>query len=58
MLYREQGQWKVKDLDSVNGIYIRRKGQSRFSKKITHSEILNSEDAIAFGKVSFIFKTY
>ncbi len=58
MLYREQGQWKVKDLDSVNGIYIRRNGQSRFSKKITHSEILNSGDAIAFGKVSFIFKTY
>ena len=58
VLYREQGQWKVKDLDSVNGIYIRRKGQSRFSQKITHSEILNSGDAIAFGKVSFILKTY
>lgn len=58
VLYREQGQWKVKDKNSVNGIYIRRKGQSRFSQKITRSEILNSGDAIAFGKVSFIFKTY
>lgn len=58
ILYREQGQWKVKDLDSVNGIYIRRNEQSRFSTKITRSEILNSGDAIAFGKVSFIFKTY
>ena len=58
MLCREQGQWKIKDLDSVNGIYLRRKGQPRFSQKITRSEILNSGDAIAFGKVSFIFKTY
>jgi hypothetical protein len=58
MIYREQGCWKIKDLDSVNGIFIRRSGQSRFSRRITGAEILNSEDAIAFGKVSFIFKTY
>ena len=58
MIYRQQGQWKVKDLNSVNGVFIRRNGQSRFSKKITSSEILNSGDAIAFGKVSLILKTY
>ncbi|MDJ0742172.1 MAG: FHA domain-containing serine/threonine-protein kinase [Xenococcaceae cyanobacterium MO_167.B27] len=58
VIYREQGQWKIKDLDSVNGIFIRRSRQSRFSRRITKSEILNSGDAIAFGKVSFILKTY
>lgn len=57
-IYREQGQWKVQDSGSDNGIFIRRQGQSRFSKKITKSEILNSGDAIAFGKVTFEFKQY
>ena len=58
MIYRESGQWKIKDLDSVNGIFLRRQGQTRFSKKIISSEILNSGDAIAFGKVCFEFKKY
>ena len=58
IIYREEGQWKIKDLDSVNGIFIRRSGQSRFSQRITKSEILNSGDAIAFGKVCFLFKKY
>ena len=57
-MYREEGQWKIEDLGSVNGIFIRRSGQSRFSRRITKSEILNAGDAIAFGKVCFIFKKY
>ena len=57
-IYREEGQWKIEDLGSVNGIFIRRSGQSRFSRRITQSEILNSGDAIAFGKVCFLFKKY
>ncbi len=58
MIYRESGQWNLKDLDSVNGIFIRRQGQSRFSKRITTLEILNSGDVISFGKVCFEFKKY
>ena len=57
-MYREEDQWKIEDLGSVNGIFIRRSGQSRFSKRISKSEILNSGDAIAFGKVCFLFKYY
>ena len=57
-IYRAEGKWRIEDLGSVNGIFIRRKGQSRFSSRITISEILNSGDEIAFGKVCFEFKFY
>lgn len=58
IIYREEGKWKIKDLDSVNGIFLRRSGQSRFSKRITQPEILNSGDFVAFGKVRFEFQFY
>ncbi len=58
IIYREQAQWKIKDLDSDNGIFIRRIGESKFSKKIIEAKILNSGDVISFGKVSFEFKQY
>lgn len=56
-IYREDGQWKVKDLDSENHTFIRRSGQPRFSSAITKPEILNPDDEIAFAKVHFIFKS-
>lgn len=56
-IYREGGQWKVKDLASENHTFIRRSGQPRFSSAITKPEILNPDDEIAFAKVKFIFKS-
>lgn len=56
-IYQEAGQWKVKDLDSINGTFLKRLGQSRFGIGITTSEILNSGDEIAFGKVRFLFQS-
>lgn len=55
-IYREAGQWKIRDLGSVNGIFIKPTGQPRFGKRITAPEILNSGDEIAFGKVCFRFQ--
>ena len=57
-VYQESGNWKIKDLGSANGIFIKRSGQPRFNAKITVPERLNSGDAIAFGKVRFRFQTF
>lgn len=55
-LFYEGGQWKIKDLGSVNGIFIRRTGTGRFSSRIVNPEALNSEDEIAIGKVILRFQ--
>ncbi|MEZ2279230.1 MAG: protein kinase [Microcoleus sp.] len=55
-IYQEAGEWKVKDLGSANGTFIKRAGQSRFGNRMTAIEILNSGDEIAFGKVRFRFE--
>ncbi len=55
-IYQEAGQWKVKDLDSQNGTFIKPAGQSRFSPRITSPAVLNYGDEIAFGKVRFRFQ--
>jgi hypothetical protein len=56
-IYREGDQWKIKDLGSTNGVFLKRLGQTRFSARITTPETLNTGDEIAFGKVNFIFQS-
>jgi len=56
-IYRERGEWKVKDLGSTNGVFIKRSGQTRFSARITMPETLNSGDEIAFAKIRFLFQS-
>lgn len=56
-IYPESGVWKIKDLGSTNGIFIKRTGQTRFGSRITVPEIINSGDEIAFGKVRFLFQS-
>jgi pSer/pThr/pTyr-binding forkhead associated (FHA) protein len=46
----------VKDLGSLNGIFIKPSGQSRFGARITTPTSLNTGDEIAFGKVQFVFQ--
>lgn len=53
----ESGDWKIKDLGSTNGIFIKRTGQTRFGARITVPETINPGDEIAFGKVRFVFQT-
>ncbi|BAY99829.1 FHA domain containing protein [Tolypothrix tenuis PCC 7101] len=56
-VYQEAGVWKIKDLGSTNGIFIKPAGQTRFAARITLPETLNSGDEIAFGKVRFLFQS-
>jgi hypothetical protein len=56
-IYQEGGVWKIKDLGSTNGIFIKSAGQTRFAARITVPETLNSGDEIAFGKVRFLFQS-
>ena len=58
VIYLEAGAWKLQDLRSSNGTFIKRVGQSRFSPKITSPQRLNSGDEIAFGKSCFIFQHF
>jgi len=56
-IYNEGGIWKVKDLGSTNGTFIKPVGQSRFGARITTPTVLNPGDEIAFAKVRFIFQS-
>lgn len=55
-IYSEGGFWKIKDLGSTNGIFIKRTGQTRFAARITVPETINFGDELAFGKVRFLFQ--
>jgi pSer/pThr/pTyr-binding forkhead associated (FHA) protein len=55
-IYQEDGQWKIKDLGSTNGVFIKRAGQTRFSARITLPEILMPGDEIAIAKIRFLFQ--
>lgn len=56
-LYYDGGTWKVKDLGSTNGVFIKPANQSRFGARITAPQVLNSGDEIAFAKVRFLFQS-
>lgn len=56
-IYSENQQWKIKDLGSTNGIFIKKVGQNRFNARITTPEILENGDEIAIAKIRFIFQT-
>jgi hypothetical protein len=49
-------QWIVQDLGSVNGVFIKRQGQKRFSPRITSPEVLNSGDEVKFANIAFVFQ--
>jgi len=55
-IYREGNQWKIKDIGSTNGVFLKHLGQTRFSPRITIPEPLTNGDEIAFGAVKFIFQ--
>ncbi|URD48721.1 FHA domain-containing protein [Chroococcidiopsis sp. CCNUC1] len=55
-IYYEGNQWKIKDLGSTNGVFIKRYGQRQFGARITIPEMMISGDEIAFGKIRFLFQ--
>ncbi|MBP0020064.1 MAG: FHA domain-containing protein [Cyanobacteria bacterium SBLK] len=56
-IFQEGGQWKIKDLGSTNGIFIKRAGQPRFGARIMTPEPLYSGDEIAIAKIRFLFQS-
>jgi FHA domain len=53
----ENGMWKIKDVGSSNGVFIKAAGQTRFSARITAPTAINDGDEVAIAKVQFQFKT-
>lgn len=56
-IYQDAGIWKVKDLGSTNGVFIKPMGQTRFSARITTPESLNPGDQLAIAKICFVFQS-
>jgi hypothetical protein len=56
-IYPEGGMWKIKDLGSTNGVFIKPVGQSRFNARITAPTPLNPGDEVAIAKVCFVFQS-
>ena len=56
-IYQEGETWKVKDLGSTNGVFIKPTGQTRFSARITTPESLNPGDELAIAKIRFVFQS-
>jgi len=54
-IYQEGGYWKIKDLGSTNGVFIKRANENRFSARILTPEILNPGDEVAIAKIRFTF---
>ncbi|MGF1480055.1 MAG: FHA domain-containing protein [Cyanophyceae cyanobacterium] len=56
-IYQEAGAWKIKDLGSTNGVFIKPVSQSRFGARITTPETIHSGDEVAIAKVRFLFQS-
>jgi hypothetical protein len=56
-IYQDAESWKIKDLGSTNGVFIKPMGQTRFGARITTPESLNSGDEVAIAKIRFVFQT-
>jgi pSer/pThr/pTyr-binding forkhead associated (FHA) protein len=56
-IYQENGAWKIKDVGSTNGVFIKPIGEKRFHARITSPTIINHGDEISIAKVRFLFQT-
>ncbi len=55
-LFFEQGQWKVRDLGSTNGVFIKRHGETNYSPRIAEPVAVAKGDELAFGNVIMLFE--
>jgi pSer/pThr/pTyr-binding forkhead associated (FHA) protein len=57
-LYREaDGPWKVRDLGSTNGVFVKGDGEASFGPRISAPRELKDGDEVAFGNARFIFRS-
>ena len=54
-IYQDGTDWKIKDLGSTNGVFIRPAGQSRFNSRVTVPTVVKSGDEIAIAKIRLLF---
>ena len=50
------GVWKVKDLGSTNGVFLKKVGESAFSARLVEPTALSNGDELAFGNIVVVFE--
>ncbi|GGJ56265.1 FHA domain-containing protein [Deinococcus roseus] len=55
-VFFEDGRWKVKDLGSTNGVFLRKSGDVNFGPRLAEPTALSNGDEIAFGNLLMIFQ--
>ena len=50
------GVWKVRDLGSTNGVFIKRAGQEAYSPRLVEPTEIKDGDELAFGNVILVFQ--
>lgn len=50
------GVWKVRDLGSTNGVFIKRAGEEAYSPRLVEPAEIKDGDELAFGNVILVFK--
>ncbi|WP_299427936.1 FHA domain-containing protein [uncultured Meiothermus sp.] len=50
------GVWKVRDLGSTNGVFIKRAGEDAYSPRLVEPSEIKDGDELAFGNVILVFK--
>lgn len=55
-LFTESGVWKVRDLGSTNGVFLKRAGEEGYGPRLQEPAELHDGDEVAFGNVVFVFR--
>ncbi len=53
-IYLDGGFWKIKDLGSINGVFIKKSGQARFGPRISTPTVLEIGDELSIAKIRFL----
>ncbi len=54
-IYFEDGAWKVRDLGSTNGVFVKKAGETAFSPRLQTPMTLGAGDELAFGNMVLVF---
>jgi pSer/pThr/pTyr-binding forkhead associated (FHA) protein len=48
--------WKVRDLGSTNGVFVKAAGQEAYSPRVVEPTAVKDGDELAFGNITMVFK--